>query len=82
DSRIAGWDITIADTVADNASSGMFVLGDRHLLINDFEPADVTMSMRVDGVEASAGKGSACLGDPLNALGWLAGTCTTEMPVT
>ena len=74
DSRIAGWDITYADTVADNASSGLFVLGGRRLSLEDFEPAEVTMTMTLDGDVVSTGTGSACLGDPLNALTWLATT--------
>ena len=44
DSRIAGWDITFADTVADNASSGLFVLGARRLTLADFEPRDTAMT--------------------------------------
>lgn len=72
DSRIANWDITFGDTVADNASSGLFVLGTRRLGLDEFVPADVTMTMTVDGAEASNGQGDACLGDPLNALAWLA----------
>lgn len=76
DSRIAGWDISFPDTVADNASSGMFVLGGTQL---DFAGADlreVEMTM-VDGQgrTVSSGSGAACLGDPLNALLWLARTC-------
>ncbi|WP_431969950.1 2-keto-4-pentenoate hydratase [Nocardia sp. bgisy134] len=74
DSRIARWDITFGDTVADNASSGWFVLGERQLSVADFEPWEVDMSMRVDGEIVSTGTGSACLGDPLNALAWLAQT--------
>ena len=74
DSRIAGWDITFADTVADNASSGLFVLGTQRVPLSDFEPADVTMSMTLDGAVVSEGTGRACLGDPLNALAWLART--------
>jgi 2-keto-4-pentenoate hydratase len=72
DSRIAGWDITFADTVADNASSGLFVLGAQRVPLSDFEPADATMSMTLDGDVVSEGTGRACLGDPLNALAWLA----------
>jgi 2-keto-4-pentenoate hydratase len=74
DSRIAGWDISFADTVADNASSGLFVLGSRPLPLDAVEPRDVEMTMTMDGAPASAGRGSACLGDPLAALAWLAGT--------
>jgi 2-keto-4-pentenoate hydratase len=74
DSRIRGWDITITDTVADNASSGLFVLGSRQIPLADFEPADVVMTLQRDGTVASTGNGGACLGDPLAALSWLAHT--------
>ncbi len=74
DSRVAGWDITFGDTVADNASSGLFVLGERRLTLQDFEPVEVAMTMRLDGDVVSEGSGQACLGDPLNALAWLART--------
>ncbi|MGY1815694.1 2-keto-4-pentenoate hydratase [Blastococcus sp. SYSU D00820] len=73
-SRVAGWDITFADTVADNASSGVYVLGSQRRTLAGFEPAEVTMSMTVDGTEVSTGTGAACLGDPLNAVLWLART--------
>ncbi|WP_190816660.1 2-keto-4-pentenoate hydratase [Saccharopolyspora pogona] len=74
DSRIAGWDIRITDTVADNASSGLYVLGSEQVRLRDFEPREVTMQMFVDDEPASRGDGAACLGDPLNALLWLART--------
>lgn len=74
DSRVAGWDITITDTVADNASSGLFVLGSCRLRLADLEPKDVRMQLFVDDELASEGDGAACLGDPLNALAWLAQT--------
>ncbi|MGW1617670.1 2-keto-4-pentenoate hydratase [Streptomyces sp. NPDC002172] len=74
DSRVAGWDITITDTVADNASSGLFVLGQQAVRLDEFEPRDVTMRLYADGKPASAGDGTACLGDPLAALLWLART--------
>jgi len=72
DSRVRDWDISITDTVADNASSGLFVLGPGRASLDDFEPAHVTMSMSLDGAEVSRGDGRACLGDPLHALAWLA----------
>jgi 2-keto-4-pentenoate hydratase len=71
DSRVRDWDISIADTVADNASSGLYVLGTRRVPLSGFEPVDVTMSMTRNGAVVSAGNGAACLGDPLNALCWL-----------
>jgi len=74
DSRIKDWDITIVDTVADNASSGLFVLGSTEVPLSQFEPAGVSMQLTENGVEVSSGVGSACLGDPLLALQWLART--------
>lgn len=74
DSRVADWRIRIADTVADNASSGVFVLAAEGLALDDFAPIDVTMRMTRNGEEVSTGEGRACLGDPLNALVWLAAT--------
>ncbi|GAA3240008.1 2-keto-4-pentenoate hydratase [Nonomuraea helvata] len=74
DSRIAGWDITINDTVADNASSGLYVLGSQRLPLTAFEPVETTMRMYAGDALVSQGTGAACLGDPLNALLWLART--------
>ncbi|MFI5881148.1 2-keto-4-pentenoate hydratase [Streptomyces sp. NPDC051554] len=74
DSRVADWDIAITDTVADNASSGLFVLGGERVELKAFEPRDVTMRLYADGKLASEGDGTACLGDPLAALLWLART--------
>ena len=72
DSRIADWKIGFTDTVADNASSGLFVVGRDGRKLDDFEPRDVVMSLTINGEERSAGNGAACLGDPLEALRWLA----------
>jgi 2-keto-4-pentenoate hydratase len=74
DSRVQDWDIAITDTVADNASSGAFVLGSERVPLSEFEPKEVAMRL-TDGVhELSTGVGAACLGDPLAALAWLART--------
>lgn len=74
DSRVEGWDIRITDTVADNASSGLFVLGDQRRALADVEPADTTMRLYRNDDLVSEGTGAACLGDPLTALLWLART--------
>ena len=70
--RIANWDIKLADTVADNASSSMFVLGARPVMLHQFDPAACPMEMTRNNVQASTGNGRACLGNPLNAAIWLA----------
>ena len=75
DSRVAGWDIRLEDTVADNASFGAYVLGSERKTLEELEPREVQMTMRVDGEVKSTGRGEDCLGDPLNAVLWLAETC-------
>lgn len=72
DSRVADWRITFADTVADNASAGVYVLGDDRRTLDEVVPKTVAMRMEVTGQEDSTGTGEACLGDPLLALQWLA----------
>ncbi|HEX7717461.1 MAG TPA: fumarylacetoacetate hydrolase family protein [Marmoricola sp.] len=72
DSRIAEWQIKFTDTVADCASSGLFVVGTDAKPLAELEPVDVVMSLTINGEERSAGNGAACLGDPLEALRWLA----------
>ena len=74
DSRIAGWDITFADTVADNGSSALYVLGSQARTVDEVEPLEVEMTMSRNGEVVSSGTGAACLGDPLHALAWLART--------
>jgi 2-keto-4-pentenoate hydratase len=76
DSRVAGWDISLADTVADNASSGLYVLGARQVPLTEFEPVSTEMTMSRAGETVSTGNGAACLGDPLAALAWLAETAS------
>ncbi len=74
DSRIAGWDITIVDTIADNASSGVFVLGANPTRLSDVDLREVRMTMTCEGEKVSEGSGAACLGHPVNAVVWLANT--------
>ncbi|MEU4410049.1 fumarylacetoacetate hydrolase family protein [Streptosporangium sp. NPDC023963] len=72
DSRIAGWDITLVDTIADNASSGAFVLGNTPVSLRGLDLRLAGMTMNRRGQEVSTGAGAACLGHPLNAAVWLA----------
>lgn len=73
-SRIANWDIKLVDTVADNASSSLFVLGTRPVKLSKLDLADCGMTLECRGEQVSVGTGSACLGNPLNAAVWLADT--------
>lgn len=72
DSRIESWDITFTDTVSDNASSGLFVIGTDAKPLSEVSPVDVEMTLTINGEVRSSGNGAACLGDPLEALRWLA----------
>ena len=75
DSRITDWNITIVDTVADNASSGLYVLGESVGPLGDRDLRIVEMALTGhDGRVLSSGDGRACLGDPVAALVWLART--------
>jgi 2-keto-4-pentenoate hydratase len=74
DSRVRDWSISIVDTIADNGSSALFVLGSQACASSDLDFDSRTMRLAQDGVEVSSGRGSDCLGSPLNALRWLART--------
>lgn len=73
-SRIAGWNIRFADTVADNASAGAYVLAHQPVRLDTVDLRLVGMVMERAGEPLSFGVGAACLGHPLNAAVWLART--------
>ena len=74
DSAIADWKISLVDTVADNASSALYVLGDQPVALGNLQLGDVGMQMTKNGQIVSVGTGAACLGHPLRAAFWLART--------
>jgi 2-keto-4-pentenoate hydratase len=73
-SRIASWNIKFVDTVADNASSAAYVLGSSPRKLSEFDVRMCGMAMTLRGEPVSTGAGVACLGNPLNAVLWLART--------
>ena len=73
-SRIDKWNIKFVDTVADNASSAAYVLGSSPRKLSEFDLRMCGMAMTSRGEPVSTGAGVACLGNPLNALLWLART--------
>lgn len=73
-SRIADWSIRLTDTIADNASSGCFVLGPQRARIADVDLVHCRMAMSLNGERVSTGTGAACMGNPLHAAVWLADT--------
>lgn len=71
-SRIADWNIKFVDTVADNASSGAYVLGSTPISLRGLDLSLAGMCLSRRGELVSTGAGGACLGNPLNAVVWLA----------
>ena len=74
DSRIRDWKIKIADTVADNASCGVFVLGDKLVDPRGLDLSTCGMVLEKNGEIVATGAGAAALGAPANAVAWLANT--------
>ena len=72
DSRIRDWKIKIQDTVADNASSGAFVLGSKLVSLTDLDLRRVGFVMTKNGQLAATGAGAAVLGNPVQSVAWLA----------
>jgi 2-oxopent-4-enoate/cis-2-oxohex-4-enoate hydratase len=74
DSRIRDWKISIHDTIADNASCGLFVLGDQAVSPRQVDLVTCGMVVEKNGRVISVGAGAAALGSPVNCVTWLANT--------
>jgi 2-oxopent-4-enoate/cis-2-oxohex-4-enoate hydratase len=72
DSRVTDWKIKIQDTVADNGSAAAFVLGDNALDPRKVDLVTVGMVLEKNGEVIGTGAGAASLGNPVNAVTWLA----------
>ena len=74
DSRVNDWDIKIQDTIADNASCGVFVLGEGECPPTKFSMDELQVVVTKNGEFLSEGVGSAVQGHPAEAVAWLANT--------
>jgi 2-keto-4-pentenoate hydratase len=74
DSRIKDWKIGLADTIADNASSGGVVLGSAPRALTNIDLRLGGCNLHKNGELAGTGAGGAVLGSPLSSLVWLANT--------
>ena len=74
DCRLRNWDIRIADTVADNAAAGLYVVGSTPKSILNIDLANCAMTLRRNGELVSSGRGGDTLGHPVNSTVWLART--------
>jgi len=72
DSRVKDWKIKLEDTVADNASSGKYVLGLVQRKIHEVDLPNIEMKLFKNGHLVNEGKGEAALGNPASCVAWLA----------
>jgi 2-oxopent-4-enoate/cis-2-oxohex-4-enoate hydratase len=77
DSRVRDWKIRIEDTVADNASSGVFVLGADEVDPKTVDLLGCRIVVTKNGAKLSEGVGAAALGSPAYAVAWLANTMSS-----
>ncbi len=74
DSRIKDWEIKIQDTIADNASCGIYTLGNRNIDPEGIDLSEITVNVYKNGTLISTGRGREVQGNPLEAVAWLANT--------
>ncbi|MGB1438621.1 MAG: fumarylacetoacetate hydrolase family protein [Luminiphilus sp.] len=75
DSRISDWRIKIQDTVADNASCGLFTINEQAAIAPEqIDLAGCRMVVKKNGNVISEGVGAAAMGSPVNCVAWLANT--------
>ncbi|OBH36318.1 2-keto-4-pentenoate hydratase [Mycobacterium intracellulare] len=72
DTRITDWKIELCDTIADNASSAGFVLGQARVSPRDIDVKGIDAVLRCNGEVVAEGRTDAVLGNPVTAVAWLA----------
>jgi len=72
DSRIQNWELTLVDTIADNASSGLVVLGGRATPLGGLDLRTIGAVLRINNAVVATGASGAVLGNPATAVAWLA----------
>ena len=77
DSRVADWQIKLVDTVADNASSGLLVVGGNLRKVTDIDLRLVGVMVTRHGELVDTGAGAAVLGNPARCVAWLANKLAT-----
>ncbi|HUN30926.1 MAG TPA: fumarylacetoacetate hydrolase family protein [Trebonia sp.] len=77
DSRVANWEIKLVDTIADNASSALFVVGGNIRPLTGIDPRLIGVVVSRNGALAETGAGAAALGNPVRCVAWLANNLAT-----
>ena len=76
DSRYKDWKIAVKDSISDNASAGIMILGGKLTSIKDLDLRLVGMVLEKNGTIVSTGAGAAVLGNPAESVAWLANKLT------
>jgi 2-keto-4-pentenoate hydratase len=71
DTRITDWKIALCDTIADNASSAGFVLGEGRVSPTDVDVKTIEAVLTRNGEVVAEGRSDAVLGNPVTAVAWL-----------
>ena len=72
DTRITNWQIKLCDTIADNASSAGWVLGQARVSPKDIDIRNIDAVLKNNGEVVAEGRSDAVLGNPVTAVAWLA----------
>jgi 2-keto-4-pentenoate hydratase len=72
DTRYSDWKIKLADTISDNGSSALYLLGDKKLKLDEISLTDIEMTLYKNGEVVNKGTGADVLGNPAVSVAWLA----------